>query len=100
MTLRPGDLIVKDPSAELERGFDWTLYLASLGSGVTISTSTYAVSPSGLTLSSAGIVTGSLKTVVTLTGGTDGTVYTVTNHIVTNTSMTDERSIQVLVQNT
>ncbi len=60
MPRRPGDLVVKDPSSIEPQGFDWTAYLAELGAGVTISVSTWAVVPVGLTLSNPSIVTGSL----------------------------------------
>lgn len=100
---RPGDLIVKDPSSIEPQGVDWTDYLADLGSGVTIATSTWTVSTitgdtAPLALSGAGIVTGSLKTQVTVTAGTEGYRYTVVNHIVTNTGVEDDRSFYVLVQ--
>jgi len=99
MTRRPGDLIVKDPSSIEPQGIDWTAYLAELGAGVTITTSTYAVSPvGGITLSNAAITAGNLKTEVMLTGGTVGVRYTITNHIVTSNTVTDERSFDVLVE--
>lgn len=100
-------LVIKDPSAVIPKGFNWTGYLARLGSGVIIVTSTWTVtggdSPTPLlTLSSDEIVTGGLKTKVVLTAGTVGKRYTVTNRIITNSSpvVQDERSYKVLVQNT
>ena len=102
MIRRPGDLILHDPSAVEPEGFDWTVYLAELGVGVTISTSTWVVSTivgdaSPMTLSSPAIVPGNLKTQVTLNAGTVGSKYTLTNHITTSTAVQDERSFQVLV---
>jgi hypothetical protein len=96
--MRPGDRLIKDSSSVITRGFDWTAYLAALGSGVLISSSTYAVSPAGLTMAAPGIVTGSLKTVVTLSAGVEGALYTLTNQIVTSTGVTEERSITVRVR--
>ncbi len=99
MSLTPGALIVKDPQSIEPMGMDWTAWLAELGDAVTISTSTWAVSPTGsLTLSSPSIVTGSLKTQVKLSAGTLGLHYTVTNHIVTSDGSADDRSFFVLVQ--
>ena len=106
MSLRPSALILKDPSSIELRGFDWTSYLADLGSGVTIVTSTYTVTGGDaptplLILSSPEILSGSLKTQVVLSAGTLGKRYVVTNRIVTSSSpvVTDERSFRVLVQN-
>lgn len=92
-------LVLKDPNSVEPRGIDWTDYLAELGSGVTVSTSTYAVSgpDDTLTLSSASIVTGNLKTQVKLSGGTVGRKYTVTNHIVASDGTEDDRSFFVQV---
>lgn len=104
MSRRPGDLITKDPgSIDEPQGFDWTDYLAELGAGVGVSTSTWTVTgpDSALTTANPSIVTGNLKTKVTLTGGTLGATYQVTNRITTNTSpvVTDERSFYVLIEN-
>ena len=102
MSRRLDVLIEKDPSSIEPQGLDWTDYLAELGSGVTISTSTWSVSTitgdaAPLTLSAPTIVTGDLKTQVTLTAGTLGFKYTLTNRIVTSSSVQDERSFRVLV---
>lgn len=102
MSRKPGDLITKDPGSTEPQGFDWTDYLAELGTGVTIATSAWTVSgpDSVLSTSNASIVAGSLKTQVSLVGGTVGGVYTVTNTIVTdsNPTVTDDRSFQVLIE--
>lgn len=102
MSRKPGDLITKDPSSSEPQGFDWTEYLAELGTGIAISTSTWAVSgpDSALTTSSPTVLAGSLKTKVTLGGGTLGATYQVTNQIVTDSTpaVTDERSFSVLVE--
>jgi hypothetical protein len=90
----------KDPQSIEPRGFDWTSYLAEIGSGETIQTSTWSRSPSTLTLSGASIVTGGKKTQVMLSGGVLSVKYTVTNHIVTTPSgVEDDRSITVYIHN-
>jgi hypothetical protein len=58
---------------------------------------TIAGDASPLALSDPTIVAGSLKTQVTLTAGSVGSKYTVTNHITTSTGVQDERSFRVLV---
>ncbi len=102
MSRRPGQLIVKDPSSIEPQGFDWTDFLAELGAGVLISTSTWTITgpDSVLTVANDSIVTGSLKTKAFLSAGTLGARYTVTNRIVTNSipAVTDDRSFQVLIQ--
>jgi hypothetical protein len=77
---------------------DWTAYLAELGAGVTISVSTWAVSPDGLTLGTPSIVAGSLKTQILISGGRLDRRYTVSNHITTSTGVEDDRSFDVVVQ--
>ena len=99
MSRSPGDLILKDPASTEPQGFNWTAYLAELGAGVTISVSTYAVTPASLTLSGAAIGPGGLTTTVNLSSGTLGLKYTVTNHITTTSGVIDERSFDVLVEN-
>ena len=103
MSRKPGDLITKDPLADEPQGMDWTNYLAEIGALVQIQTSTWTISgpDSALTKHDESIVTGGLKTRLWLAAGTPGAKYTVTNHIVTNSSppVTDERSFKVLVQN-
>lgn len=95
-------LKVKDPDATAPQGFDWTDYLALLGSGVTIANSTWSRSgaDADLTIVSSSIVTGGLKTQVLLSDGTPGVTYTVTNRIITTSSpaVTDDRSFELLVE--
>ena len=102
MSRKPGDLIIKDPSADEPQGFDWTDYLAELGASITIQTSTWTLSgpDAVLTKHDPAILTGSLKTQIYLAAGTTGSRYTLTNRIVTTSSpaVTDERSFDVLVQ--
>lgn len=82
----------KDPSSILDYGVDWTDWL----DGDTISTSSWSVSPSGLTAISntrnGGVTT------VWLSGGTVGQTYQVTNTIVTAAGRTDQRTLLVAIQ--
>jgi hypothetical protein len=85
-------LYVKDPGATLDYVVNWTDWLAA---GETISTSTFTVS-SGITKDSETNTT--TKGTVWLSGGTAGTTYTATNRITTNQSRTDERTIEIRVE--
>lgn len=105
ITVEPGDLILKDPSDVKVIVFDWDA--SSLATDVTITTSTWTItairpsSDTALTKDNPSILSGSRKTQVRLSAGTNGALYELTNTIVTNESpaQTKERSIQVLVQN-
>jgi hypothetical protein len=100
---KPGDLIMKDPTADEPQGFDWTAWLAELGVGTIVVTSSWTVAGSDalLTTHDPIIVTGGLKTQVYLAAGTLGVKYEVTNRIQTNSAppVVDERSFKVLVTN-
>lgn len=84
---------IKDPSAVLDYGFDWSNCLES---GETISDSIWTV-PAGITEDSDEI--GSTSTKIWLSGGTAGTSYTIANKITTTEGRTDERSFQINVEN-
>lgn len=88
---------VKDPAAVLDFRHDWTDWLTG---GETIATSTWSVSPAGLTVDSDS-ATGTTATVY-VSGGTAGKVYRLTNRITTNANpaRTDERTVVVRVENT
>jgi hypothetical protein len=94
--------LVKDPDSTEPVSLDWSAYLAELGSGVQILTSTWAVSgPDALLMAvSATVLSGRVQTQAFLQGGTVGFRYTVTNHIVTNSTVAvvDDRSFKVIVQ--
>lgn len=97
-----GDLCEKDPSASAwPKGIDWTAYLALIGAGETISSSSWAITgpDSVLTHASDSIVSGSKQTQTKLSAGTNGALYTVTNSIVTSSGVHDDRSFFVLIQN-
>ena len=80
---------VKDPNAVLDYTVDWADWLAS---GETIATVTWTVE-TGLTKDSN--TNTNTTATVWLSGGTDGTKYTVACKIVTSASRTDERSFTI-----
>jgi hypothetical protein len=98
---KPGSLVLKDPSSDEPQGFDWTAWLAELGVGVVVQTSTWTITGSDaiLTTHDPTIVAGGLKTQAYFAAGTDGRKYVITNRVVTNSAppVTDERSFEYLV---
>ena len=100
MSWKPGDTLPKDPSSKVVYLFDWDDWLTS---GAAIATSTYTVdgADAALTTDNGSIVSGGRQTQVRVLGGTAGITYTLTNHIVTNTSPTeeDDRSVSFTVKN-
>ena len=80
-----------DPDAKLDYGFDWSDWLAT---GDTLSTSTWAITPTGPTLSDDSNDT--TETVVWVTGCTSGVTYTLTNSVVDNDGREDDRSITLV----
>ena len=82
---------IKDPSSVLDYSLDWDQ--GWLSPGENIQTSTWKISPSGLTQDSDSN-TGTTAT-ITVSGGTHGVSYYVTNTIVTNASRTAERTIRI-----
>ena len=93
---------VKDPDSTEPVSLDWSDYLEELGSGVQILTSTWLITGPDSTLISASptVLSGRLQTQTFLTGGTLGGRYTVTNRIITNSTVADidDRSFPVLIQ--
>lgn len=85
---------IKDPSAILDYGQDWSQWLED---GETITTSTWTV-PAGLT--KVGSDThDATTTTVWLSGGTVADDrYTLTNHVVTSASRADDRSITIVIR--
>ena len=98
---QPGDLVEKDPQSDEPYGFDWSPWLAELGTAIAIGSSSWAVTgPDALlTTHDPSLTAGNLKTIVYLAGGTPGMIYVVTNHIATNSAPTvaDDRSFQVYI---
>lgn len=82
----------KDPSAVLDYGIDWSAWLGT----DTIVASTWTVQ-AGITKGNTSF--SATRTLVWLSGGTDGTDYTLTNRIVTAGGRTEERSLIIAVRN-
>jgi hypothetical protein len=99
-TIHSGGLVVKDPSSAKVYQMDWDA--ENLASGVTLSTSTWAIlgRDAALTADQTSTVGSGRKAQVRLSGGTVGVKYTVTNTISTSESpsQTKEKSFQVLIQ--
>jgi hypothetical protein len=75
----------KDPTEDKLYTMDWS---AGLSPSTTISTSSWAIAPSGLTNASAAVVTGNLKTSIRVSGGVSGVDYILTNTVTTSDSQT------------
>ncbi len=94
--------LLKDPDSTEPVSVDWSDYLEELGSGVQILTSTWIVVGKDTTLTSVGpaVLSGRVQTQTFLVGGTRGQRYTVTNRIVTNSTVAviDDRSITVQIK--
>lgn len=85
----------KTPTEKLDYRINWT---AHLGSGETISDSTWSATPSGLTLAApAGSANTGTETATRLTGGTVGIEYVVANHVVTSAGQEFDRGFKVNV---
>ena len=85
-------IFIKDPNAVLDYQIDWSDWL---GSTDTISTSAWTVS-SGITKASESNTT--TTATVWLSGGTAGSNYTAANRIVTAGGRTEDRTIQIRVE--
>ncbi len=83
---------IKDPDAVLDFGVDWSKWLET---DETITSSEWLL-PMGIT--SIDDSTDGKKTVVWLSGGTSGQMYTLTNRITTSAGRIDDRSINILVK--
>ena len=97
-------IFIKDPSAVLDYKFDWAALTNGnggsnwLASGETISSRTITAT-SGITVDSSSITDTNTSVTVWLSGGTNGTQYSVNCLIVTTSSRTDERTMTISVQN-
>lgn len=85
------ETFAKDPDAVLDYSWDWSGWLAA---GETISTSSVTV-PAGITKDSE--VGDGDSVTVWLSGGTGGTIYSVTCRITTTDSRTEDRTILISV---
>lgn len=83
---------VKDPQAVLDYQLDWSLWLAA---AETITTSTWTV-PAGITKTTDSHTT--TAATIWLSGGTLGQRYSVVNEVTTNQGRTDDRTIQIVIE--
>jgi len=82
----------KEPNDITPYEIDWEAWLA----GRTLSTSTFAVTPDGLTIDDDSNT--STLAVVWLSGGSWGDVYEVTNHVIASDGAEEDRSITIKIQ--
>jgi hypothetical protein len=82
---------VKDPAATVDYEMDWAAYLE----GSTITSSSWSVSPGGMTITNQSNTP--TLTTVWLAGGTVGERYTARNLITTSTGQTDSRGITITI---
>lgn len=82
----------KDPDAELDYYADWTDWLLD---GDAIATSSWTV-PTGIT--SVSESNDDTAAMIKLSGGLLGKDYRVTNHIVTDTGLEDDRTLTICVR--
>lgn len=87
----------KDPDAILDYQWDWTAWLAQESD--VIVTSTFIV-PTGINEGTGGKASSHTDTTATiwLSGGTAGSVYLVTNRIVTSGGRTNDRTTDFFVK--
>ena len=90
MTFGP---VIKDANAAEKFTIDWALYL---GTGDTISSHAWSISPGGT--GDPALTGGTTGTVTVGTGGTRGYVYALTDRVVTGAGVTADRSIALRVE--
>lgn len=93
-------MFTKDPQAKKNYTLDWSGAAPGprLTDGDTITTSTWTV-PVGITEGDPSPATKTdTTTTIWLSGGTLGTVYKITNHVVTAQGIEDDWSFQVLIE--
>ena len=95
-----GLYIDKDPEAVLIYTFDWSNWLASSESITTSNWTIDAISGDSaltkLTVDSSIIHSNAKQTIITLSGGTAGNIYTVRNTIVTDESETERKFFRIV----
>ena len=85
---------VKDPNAILDYSLDWAPWL----DGDTLTSSTWVVD-SPLSVVSGSEVFDNTTTSLFISGGVQGTSYTITNSITTAGGRTDDRSLELRIRN-
>jgi len=88
------DPFIKDPDAELDYSVDWTDFLTNEN----VISSSWVILPADLTEISSSFTT--TKATIFVSGGVAGRSYTLTNSIVTNSTIPrkDDRTIIIKVQ--
>mgnify|MGYP001013562374 CR=1 FL=1 len=86
--------IDKDPGAKLPYTWDWTVWLANMGSA---SIDDATITATGLTVHGVAQINGGLVSQV-ISGGTAGTSYPVTCRVQTNDGLIDDRTIVIDVK--
>ena len=84
------------PNKDADEVLDYKIDFADLLAGDTISTVTWVIAPSGLTKQSQSNTT--TTATIWLTGGADGTSYTVTCTITTAGGRTFEQAVKIKIK--
>jgi len=85
---------VKDPGATLDYSINWGG--GYLQSGESLSSSIWTIFPTDMTQSSASNTASTAS--ITVSGGSAGQIYQLSNRITTSQGRTDERSITIRVE--
>lgn len=85
---------LKDPDATVDFGHDWTLWLAEISDTIS---STPTPTVTGVTLASS-VAENSGVVSVFVSGGTAGSTATITFRIVTTGGRTDERTVNLWIE--
>lgn len=93
------DFADKDPDADVDRTFDFTAWITSIGGGATMTAATWASTPSGLTISNTSFTSAGLAS-ARIAGGTAGTAYTITCTATATGSRIEVKSARLLVRDT
>lgn len=94
---------IKDPDAVLDYLFDWKASTNSNGTSDWLQSSEIitdhtVTATTGLTVDSSSLVNTATSVQAWLSGGTPGSKYDVTCHIVTSAGREDDRTIRILCQ--
>lgn len=87
-------LIIKDPQAKLDYGFDWSPWLYA---GDTITDSAWDATGTDALLMQSAEWFNTRETGVWLSGGTLGGIYAVTNHIVTAQGREEDQTLHIQI---
>lgn len=84
----------QDPDARLDYSIDWSAWLVGTDE---IATSSWAVAPTGPTLSDSSLSVSKKVTTVFFAGGAVGERFVLTNSIITTGGREDDRSISIRI---